>query len=145
MSQTSSLPTQLGAGDRGLRGEFCVSTKGKPFSLKKKKEQTRAVGSQTTGRNLCPSPAAPGLRKHLASQPHVRFSQGGCSRGLWGNGQPKAGARKGPQPGAPIPPWANGLEVPPQLQCREQQTASPALVQQGRRWQTQISPLNPPK
>lgn len=83
-------------GTRRLGDKFHVSTKGKPFSLKKKKEQTRVVCGPTTGRNLGTRPASPRLKRHLASQPKAQFSQGGCSRNLWENGQPETGARTGP-------------------------------------------------
>lgn len=87
MNQTSSLTQhcQHGweQGLKGLWGKVHVFTKGKPSSLKKKKEQTRVVHGQTTGPNLCTRPSfssteelSPGGAL-LASQPNSGLGRDG--------------------------------------------------------------------
>lgn len=85
------------------------------------------------------------LKQHLASQPDAQLSQGGRSRSFWENGQPQAEARKGPPTRSANSSLGQLARAFLQLPGREQQTASPALVQQGHRRQRQVSPLNSPE
>ena len=56
----------------GGGGRFHVSMKGKPFSLKKKKEQTRVMHGQIRGHDLRTRPASPRLKR--LSQGHGRLA-----------------------------------------------------------------------
>ena len=124
--------------EQGEGGEFHVSTKGKPFSLKKKKEQTRGVHGQTTGHHLCTRPASPQLKRlsqghgHLASQPHMRLGQGGWLQEPLGERRTQNGTRK--RASNQKLQFLSGLPG-----CGEQ------MVQREHRRQRQVSPLNSPK
>lgn len=66
LRESNQLINQHGPeqGTRGLRGKFRVSAKGKPFSLKNRKEQTRLGHGQTTGCSLCTGLASPRWKRH---------------------------------------------------------------------------------
>lgn len=138
-----------GEGEQVPRLHFRVSTKGKPFSLKQKKEQTRVVHGQN---NRTPSlhqadfslieEAVPGPRATCLTIPRAAQS-GGPAPGASGRTDgPKREPGKSLQLETLLPPQAAWPETPRQLPQREQWAVSPALVQQGHRRQRQVSPLN---
>lgn len=101
---------------------------------------------QTTGHNLCTGwLLLDGRGTACLATPRAAQSGRLLQEPLGEQTTQNRSQKRAPQLEAPNPPWVSRPEAPLQLPRREPQTASPALVPQGRRRQRQVSPLHPPK